>query len=388
MAAKNLGERLRAWRTGVSPDLRVVTRRCLEDTCSLFQSGRGVIAFEESEEPFVNIAALHDGEFSWRDESPESYSPLVAPELEEEVFVLAPGDRVTRPWRAEEIAIPQAVHPRIASTIGESILAIPIRGDSFSGYVFVAMPEPEPEDLWACAEGVGRLVTAMMEASAAMRDAVHDAISEERVRVGRDLHDGILQSFTGVVLQLETIHSLIDSQPDEAQRLITQAQGSIMSDQRDLRRFVETLRPRAARTQMAFDLAASLEEMGRRFDHQWGVKVAFSIDHLDPVIGASIGHETFRLIQEAITNSAKHGTATKVCVNLRAANGRMSIEVTDNGTGFPFQGRMSLQQIRATGHGPSSLAERVALLNGELTVSSSEAGASVEISIPLGFVGT
>lgn len=383
----NMRERLRAWRTGVSSDQRALAQRCLEDACAVFESTKALFAYEEPEEPWVTVASLLGGHFFWREESSDVYSPLVTPKLEETVFFMTSDGRVRKSSRASA-SVHQPIHPRIIEEIGPGdLLSIPLRGDSFAGRLFVSAASMDARDAWVCADAIGRLVSVTMEAAAAVRAAVGDALSEERLRVGRDLHDGILQSFTGVVLQLETIHSFIDSQPEEAQRLITQAQGMIMADQRELRRFVETLRPRAARTQMVFDLNASLEEMGRRFDFQWGVKVAFSVDRLDPVIGASIGHETFRLIQEAVTNSAKHGTATSVDVSLRAAGGKMSIEVSDNGTGFPFHGRMSLAEIRASGHGPSSLAERVALLNGDLTVSSSESGASVEISIPLGFEG-
>jgi signal transduction histidine kinase len=65
----------------------------------------------------------------------------------------------------------------------------------------------------------------------------------------------------------------------------------------------------------------------------------------------------------------------------------MRIEVVDDGNGFPFHGRMTLNAIRESGIGPAMLAERVAALNGELSVESSGAGAKLEIFVPLGFVG-
>ena len=65
----------------------------------------------------------------------------------------------------------------------------------------------------------------------------------------------------------------------------------------------------------------------------------------------------------------------------------MLIEVMDDGSGFPFHGRMTLAAIRESGIGPAMLAERVAALNGELAVESSGSGAKLEISVPLGFTG-
>src|SRR5205823_1334979 len=109
------------------------------------------------------------------------------------------------------------------------------------------------------------LIAAQLVATAELQRAVRVAVSEERVRVARDLHDGLLQSFTGVVLQLETIHSTLETDPQEAKRMITETQALIMSDQRDLRRFVEQLRPRPAHEETKFDFSARLEDLRSRF---------------------------------------------------------------------------------------------------------------------------
>jgi signal transduction histidine kinase len=63
----------------------------------------------------------------------------------------------------------------------------------------------------------------------------------------------------------------------------------------------------------------------------------------------------------------------------------MLIDVTDDGVGFPFRGRLSMEEMRERGIGPSVLAERVHSLNGDLTVESTEAGATLHISVPLGW---
>ena len=74
-------------------------------------------------------------------------------------------------------------------------------------------------------------------------------------------------------------------------------------------------------------------------------------------------------------------------VRLTTGDSRIRIEVVDDGSGFPFHGRLTLEAIRESGVGPAMLAERVAALNGDLTVESGGAGARVEISVPLGFAG-
>jgi signal transduction histidine kinase len=178
---------------------------------------------------------------------------------------------------------------------------------------------------------------------------------------------------------------MIESQPQEAKRKITDIQGVIMGDQRELRAYVEQLRPRR-RIDMPFDFRGRIEELRSRFETQWGISVAFDIDSVDPLVARSLGPETFRIIQEAVTNSAKHGSASQVHVRLTTGDSRMRIEVVDDGSGFPFQGRLTLEAIRESGVGPAMLAERVAALNGDLAVESSGSGAKLEISVPLGFV--
>ena len=65
----------------------------------------------------------------------------------------------------------------------------------------------------------------------------------------------------------------------------------------------------------------------------------------------------------------------------------MVIEVRDNGTGFAFHGRMTLDEMKASGSGPTVLAERVHALNGNLVVDSTDTGSLVTISVPLGWGG-
>jgi signal transduction histidine kinase len=236
------------------------------------------------------------------------------------------------------------------------------------------------------ADLIGLLVERSMDYGVAIRTKTGEAVQEERIRVARDLHDGLLQSFTGVVLQLETIHSLIDKQPAEAGRMITDIEGLIMADQRELRSYVEQLRPRR-RIEVPFDFQSRMDDLRSRFEKQWGIGVAFEIESIDPLVAKSLGQETFRIIQEAVTNSAKHGGASQVRVRLSSGDNKMNIEVEDDGSGFPFNGRLTLAAIRESGVGPAMLAERVAALNGELAVESSGSGARVEISVPLGFAG-
>ena len=372
MGSEEIGAWLRQWPRGLTPDQRTTVRQALKACCSIFDAPRAVMAWEEREEPWLVVVTLSEDGFTWREAEPEPYVPLVDPSVADISFHDS-GKSISSNFRD--------------ATGLHEVISAPIRGEAIQGRVFVAEPKAITESSLIMADLIGLLIERSMDLGVALRTMTREAVQDERIRVARDLHDGLLQSFTGVVLQLETIHSLIDKQPAEARRMITDIEGLIMSDQRELRSYVEQLRPRR-RIEVPFDFASRMADLRSRFEKQWGIGVAFEIESIDPLVAKSLGHETFRIIQEAVTNSAKHGGASHVRVRLSSGDNKMNIEVVDDGSGFPFNGRLTLAAIRESGVGPAMLAERVAALNGDLAVESSGSGARLEISVPLGFAGT
>lgn len=385
MGTEEIWRRLRKWPRGLSLDPRSQVRQTLEACREVFGAPRVVLAWEEHEEPWLILASLSDGSFGWTEEEPERYAPLVDPALSGISFYVTASSFCVTEGDAPRVETPIHMELRRAFDIHEALSA-PLNGESMQGRLFIINPRDVPEHMLLVADLVGLLVERAMDFIVSIRTASREAVREERIRVARDLHDGLLQSFTGVVLQLETIHSLIDKQPEEARRMITDIEGVIMGDQRELRAYVEQLRPRR-RIDVPFDFQARIEELRLRFEKQWHIDVTFEIANIDPLVAKSLGSETFRLIQEAVTNSAKHGSASHVLVKVSTGDSRISIEVSDDGSGFPFHGCMTLEKIRESGIGPSMLAERVAALNGDLAVESSGSGATVKISVPLGFAG-
>jgi signal transduction histidine kinase len=371
MGPEEIGGWLRQWPRGLALDQRATVRQSLKACCTIFDAPRAVMAWEEREEPWLTVATLSEDGFTWREAEPEPYLPLVAPEVADISFHDS-GKSISSNFRD-------------AAGLRE-VISAPIRGEAIQGRIFVAEPRTINAYSLMVADVIGLMVENSMDYCVALRTTTREAVQDERIRVARDLHDGLLQSFTGVVLQLETIHSLIDKQPAEARRMITDIEGLIMADQRELRSYVEQLRPRR-RIEVPFDFQSRMDDLRSRFAKQWGIGVAFEIESIDPLVAKSLGQETFRIIQEAVTNSAKHGGASQVRIRLSSGDNKMNIEVVDDGSGFPFNGRLTLAAIRESGVGPAMLAERVAALNGELAVESSGSGARVEISVPLGFAG-
>jgi signal transduction histidine kinase len=368
--------RIRASAPVTLDDLPSLVREALAAWVPMFRASCVVIAWEDREEPGLTIASHSAGGFRW-DEVADvyAYRPLVAPDLGQQVYF----DAAHQDEATINADLRRDYH------IGRAI-SVPLDGVMVEGHAFIVEPAMDLGDALATAAVMASLLALRMDTvlqRAALRTHV---ASEERMRVARDLHDGLLQSFTGVVLQLETVHALLSHDPQEAANLLTQAQAGIMSDQRDLRAFVESLRPRR-RGELTFDFAARLHEIRQKFEDQWGIEVAIHTGGVDPHVRGALGQETFRIVQEAVTNSARHGGASHVDVRLTTTDGNLVVDVTDDGVGLPVTGRLTLSELRERGIGPASLRDRVAALNGQLTAESSDAGLRLEITLPLGWSG-
>lgn len=266
-----------------------------------------------------------------------------------------------------------------------SFLRCPLRGSRFRGDLFLYGIELDLPDLFARGETIGHLVLEQLDRELEHRRVREEAIREERGRVARDLHDGLLQAFTGVVLHLETLHQILENESEKARSLITDIEAVLMHEQRELRTYLENLSPRERGTEGEFDADARFSELIRRFSQQWNVDVEIDRQNVDPFVMQALGWETYRLIVEAITNAAKHGDARRIVVWLSTAEDRLQITVRDDGKGFAWRGRMPFDQLVKEHTGPGTIGERVASLNGQLWVDSTDDGSTIEITIPMGW---
>ena len=211
------------------------------------------------------------------------------------------------------------------------------------------------------------------------RAAMHD----ERMRLARELHDGVLQSLTGAALQLEALSRLVEEDPQAARQRLRDIEELIAEEQRELRSWIQKLKP-AASASMASDadLAAALKKLCQRVERTWGLPVVLTTsDH--GAIPRTLGDEVYRLVQEALTNVARHAVAAIARVELKITRDRLYITVTDDGRGFPFRGRYDLAALTDGQMGPVSLKGRVTSLRGELVLTSTLTGSRLEISLPL-----
>jgi PAS domain S-box-containing protein len=198
----------------------------------------------------------------------------------------------------------------------------------------------------------------------ASRARIVAATDAERRRLGRDLHDGAQQRLTNVVVTLQLAATAAE---DERARLVDEALGETQRAIRELRDFAAGLHPAILTSR---GLAAAVRSLTARAPMPVGVEMPDG--RLPEVIEAT----AYFVIAEALANVTKHAHATEATVRVDVAADRVVIEVADDGRGGARPGG---------GSGLTSLTDRVAALDGVLTVTSPPGeGTRVRAELPLG----
>ena len=190
----------------------------------------------------------------------------------------------------------------------------------------------------------------------------------ERLRVAQELHDGVGQSLTGVVLQLGRVVRDVD---DSARPRVVEAQETARDSLEEIRRIARRLRPEALDD---LGLASALLVLGERVAEHTELRVEVSVQP-----GLEFGSDEelviYRIAQEALTNVARHAGAKRAEVRLERAAGRPRLEVDDDGTGLPANAH--------EGSGVLGMRERAVLVGGTLKLGASPlGGARVTLELP------
>jgi signal transduction histidine kinase len=208
------------------------------------------------------------------------------------------------------------------------------------------------------------------------------AMREERLRLARELHDGLLQTLGSVGLQLEVLARTVDSDPEGARVGLRALRELLGDEQRELRRWVETLSLQStAANASAADLAAALQRLAHHAEAQWNLRVVFS---LNAVAGLprTLGDHVYRIVQEALANVGRHARARTARVDTAIRAERIDLAISDDGIGYPYHGTFDLPTMVARGIGPRSLKERVAALQGDLVLATDASGTRLLASVP------
>ncbi len=381
--------RLAAWpRTGAGEALGAV-QELLDHAAGILQAPRMVMIWEEPEEPWTRVARLSGGKFELGHEPLGAFGPLVVSQLAGRSFLCADAGSdaatvlIASPDGKEEWK-GRPLDPRLQArfSIGP-VLSWSLRGQAIEGRLFALDKPGMTRDDLVLGEIVAGLAAARMD-HLALRERLREAAAaEERFRLSRDLHDGLLQSLTGIALQLQVSRRLLERDPAAAKERLAEIQASIAGEQRDLRSFVNQLKPAPSDESAGLGLRLRLEEVCHRIERQWGLRVKLSSQGLTDDLPAPVSDDVFRIVNEALVNAARHAEAAFLRVEVSCNAGEVFITVADDGHGFSFRGMHDLATLQKMKAGPITLKERISALGGDLVISSSESGSRLAISLPL-----
>ena len=197
---------------------------------------------------------------------------------------------------------------------------------------------------------------------------------EERIRIGRDLHDGIIQSIYGVGLGLGECRRLVQGNPPAEKRL-DQSIAELNTVIRDVRNFIGGLEPEALKGR---EFGAALQAIAASLGN--GVSVEFAFD-VDPKATSRLKpNQAVHLLQiarEAMTNALRHGLAPRLFVTFLCRDNALELVVRDDGTGF------DPASIHGSGLGLKNMDGRARELDGHFEIESAPSrGTLVKIKIP------
>jgi len=195
---------------------------------------------------------------------------------------------------------------------------------------------------------------------------------EERTHIARELHDDLGQLLATLGVNL----ALLRQQPntDAAVKLMADTDTLLRTAITSLRRIASNLRPRALDEG---GLYFALESLGHEFTRRHGIACDLQAREDDLVLNDTYSTAIFRIVQEALTNIARHAQASKVILQLQREGKSLQLTIHDNGRGIAEQ-----DMDKASSFGLVGMRERVWALQGEISIVN-DGGTLIAISLPL-----
>ena len=348
----------------------------------VFAAKRGLIVWQDPEEPHLTLVRKDFGALQTSGLPNVDQGALVATELVNAPF-LYDRRRNAVLYRAgtrlrDFTGMP--LQPILATMADyHRVLVIPIEASTARGLVMILdPPDPVNEDL-TVAIMVGGQVSLTIESWQLHSELRVAAASEERVRLARDLHDGVLQFLAGARLQLDLISRT--ELTEAARQRVKQMVEAIDEEQRGLRGVINAMR-RTPEIAVA-KLSSSLDHLTNHLSRSWDALVSAKVEPANLIVSDSMEDELIRMTREAVANAVRHGGARKIDIEVRQIDDDLHIRIGDDGRGFAFEGRLANDELASYAERPRSLHDRIIAMGGAMAVTSGKSGADLEMRVPL-----
>lgn len=218
-----------------------------------------------------------------------------------------------------------------------------------------------------------RAEAALRESEAALRRTL-----EDRARLGRDLHDGVIQSIYAAGMGLAATRTILQRNPADAEQRIDQVRTALNDTIRDLRGFITGLEPETFKQRTFAQAVGALVEF---LESTGSVDVQVDIDEaLAERLPTTVRTDALQIIREAVSNSLRHGQAAKVTISLAQVDGYARLKIADDGAGF------DPAETRHGGQGLVNMAERARESEADYSLESAKGkGTRIVVKFPIPF---
>jgi two-component system sensor histidine kinase UhpB len=221
------------------------------------------------------------------------------------------------------------------------------------------------------------MIEAIDELSKSRASQILNAQEQERKRIARELHDETSQVLTSLLISLRMLEEAVTT--DEARQRIADTRALAHQTLRAVRNLSIDLRPSALDD---LGLLPALRWYVKEYQQKCGIEVEFAAQGLRERLAPEIETAVYRIIQESLTNTAKHAHARKAWVSITESGAQIQAHMRDDGQGFDAQ-MMLKRPWQDRGLGLAGMVERASLLGGSIDIQSRPgAGTIIELVIP------
>jgi two-component system sensor histidine kinase UhpB len=233
------------------------------------------------------------------------------------------------------------------------------------------------------AEAFNMVLEALDEASRLRASQIIQAQEQERQRIARELHDETSQVLTSLLISLTLLEKSVETR--EARERIADTRALAHSTLRAIRNLSIDLRPSALDD---LGLLPALRWYVKEYQKKCSIDVEFHATGFKERLPAEMETALYRIVQECLTNTAKHAKANRVTITLKEEIDRVYARITDDGDGFDYHALL-VTPGQERGLGLAGMNERAVLLDGTLNIHSTPGqGTVIEVTIPLPSVRT
>ena len=201
------------------------------------------------------------------------------------------------------------------------------------------------------------LADALTASEQRLSDLLHD-----RGRIGRELHDSVLQALYAIALTLEQAPGLRRGATQAVACVHDRATNQLRTLIQNIRRMILSVESNCVDP---FSLVSELQSLAQAVERESHVRICIEVDReAEEILTGEEARELVTICREAVTNCIRHARATRIVIGLRQIGSRVHLTVRDNGSGF------DVEQSRAKGVGFAQMENRVRKIGGRLNIRS------------------